>query len=57
MIYYLEDKIIIVNVCVNNFLLASNIMNTFNILKQSLAREYDIKDLEEVKTIIGCQIN
>ena len=31
-------------------------MKTLNILKQSLAKEYDTKDLEEVKTIIRWQI-
>lgn len=31
-------------------------MKTFNTLKQSLAKEYDTKDLGDVKTIIGWQI-
>ena len=42
---------------VDDFFLASNTTNTLNALKQSLAEEYDTKDLGEVKTIIGWQIN
>ena len=41
---------------VNDFFLASSTMKTLNALKQSLAREYDTKDLGEIKTIIGWQI-
>ena len=51
-----EGEISIVSVYVDNFLLASSTMKTLNALKQSLAREYDTKDLGEVKTIIGWQI-
>ena len=42
---------------VNDFLLALNKIGTLNKLKQSLAKKYDIKNLGEVKTIIGWQIN
>lgn len=57
LIYYLRGEISDMSMYINNFLLASNTMSTFNILKQSLVRKYDTKDLEEVKTIIGWQIN
>ena len=52
-----RDEISIVSVYVDDFLLASNTTNTLNALKQSLAGEYDTKDLGEVKTIIGWQID
>ena len=41
---------------VDDFLLASNTMGTLKSLKQLLFKEYDVKDLGEVKTIIGWQI-
>lgn len=46
----------IVSVYVDNFLLASNTIGTLELLKQLLAKEYDMKDMGEVKTIIGWQI-
>ena len=57
LIRYLEDEISIVNVYVDDFLLALNMTKTLNTLKQSLIKEYDTKDFEEAKTIIGWQIN
>ena len=51
-----EGEISIVSVYVNDFLLASSTMKTLNALKQSLVREYDTKDIGEIKTIIGWQI-
>lgn len=57
LIRHLEDEISIVSVYVDDFLLASNTMTTLRALKASLAREYDTKDLGEVKTIIGWQIH
>ena len=42
---------------VNDFLLASNTMNTLNALNQSLEGEYNTKDLGEIKTIIKWQID
>ena len=56
LICYSESEISIVSMYVDDFLLASNTMKTLNALKQSLVGEYDTKDLEEVKTIIGWQI-
>lgn len=41
---------------VDDFLLASNTMATLEALKELLAKEYEMKDLGEVKTIIGWQI-
>lgn len=52
-----EEEISIVSVYVDDFLLASNTMAIFDGLKGSLAKEYDTKDLGEVKTIIGWQIS
>lgn len=49
-------EISIVSVYVDDFLLASNTMETLELLKQLLAKQYDMKDLGEVKTIIGWQI-
>lgn len=51
-----NDEISIVSVYVDDFLLALNTMRTLEGLKASLSREYDVKDLGEVKTIIGWQI-
>ncbi len=47
------DEISIVSVYVDDFLLASNIMVALKVLKASLAKKYNIKDLREVKTISG----
>lgn len=41
---------------VDDFLLTSNTMTTLNTIKKSLAREYNMKDLSEVKTIIRWQV-
>ena len=57
LIWRLGDEISIVNVYVDNFLLASNTMSTLGALKNSLAKEYNTKDLGEVKTIIRWQIS
>lgn len=48
-----SSETIIVSVYVDDFLLASSTMTALKNLKESLSREYNIKDLEEVKTIIG----
>lgn len=42
---------------VDDSLLASNTIAILNALKQSLAKKYNIKDLEEVKTVIGWLIS
>lgn len=49
-------EITIVSIYVDDFLLASNSMPALENLKESLAIEYEMKDLGEVKTIIGWQI-
>lgn len=51
-----KNEICIMTVYVDNFLLASNTMTTLEALKELLAKEYDVKDLGEVKTMIGWQI-
>lgn len=56
LIRQLKDEISIVSVYVNDFLLASNTMAVLKTLKKLLAKEYEMKDLGEVKTIIGWQI-
>lgn len=53
----MEDEINIVNIYVDNFLLTSNTIATLKALKASLAKEYDMKDFGEVKTIIGWQMH
>ncbi len=57
LIWRAKDEIRIVNVYVDDFLSASNTIATLKALKVSLAQEYDINDLKEVKTIIGWQIH
>ncbi len=57
LIRHLEVETSIVSVYVDDFLLASNTMAIFETLKKSLSKEYDTKDLREVKTIIGWQIS
>ncbi len=52
-----EAEISIVSMYVDDFFLASNIMAIFESLKKSLLKEYNTKDLGEVKTIIGWQIS
>ncbi len=47
----------IVSIYVDDFLLASNIIVILNTLKEFLTKEYDTKDLSEIKTIIEWQIN
>ena len=51
-----KDEINIVSVYVDDFLLASNEMATLEALKKLLGKKYEMKDLGEVKTIIGWQI-
>ena len=45
-----------VNVCVDDFLLALRTMSDFDSLKRLLLMEYDVKDLGEAKTNISWQI-
>lgn len=56
LIHYLKDKINIVSMYVNDFFWVLNIIVTFKTLKVSLAKKYNRKNLEKVKTIIGWQI-
>lgn len=49
-------EITVVGIYVDDFLLASNSMPALKNLKESLAKEYDMKDLGEVQIIIGWQI-
>ncbi len=51
-----RNEVSIVSVYVDYFLLASNAMTTLEALKKLLGKEYEMKDLGEVKTIIGWQI-
>ena len=44
------------SVYIDDFLLASNMIGTLESLKQLLAKEYNMKDMGEVKTIIWWQI-
>lgn len=53
LIQYVENKISIVSIYIDNFLLTSNIIATLKALKVSFSKEYNIKDLDKVKTIIG----
>lgn len=46
----------IVSVYIDDFFIVSNTMTTLGAMKASLFSEYDVKDLGEVKTIIGWQI-
>ncbi len=57
LIRHSEDETSIVSVYVEYFLLASNTMTILELLKKSLSKKYDTKDLGEVKTIIGWQIS
>ena len=41
---------------IDDFLLASNTIDTLQTLKDKLVKEYKMKDLGKVKTIIGWQI-
>lgn len=54
--YVSNREVIMVNISINNFLLASNYLTTFNILKKVLGQKYSIKDLGKVQTIIRWQI-
>ena len=51
-----KDEISIVSVYIDDFLLALNEMATLKALKKLLGKKYEMKDLGEVKTIIGWQI-
>ena len=44
------------SVYIDNFLLILNIMGTVKLLKQLLAKKYNMKNIGKVKTIIGSQI-
>lgn len=45
------------SVYVNDFLLASNKIDSLKVLKKSLLKEYNTKDLGKVKIIIGWRID
>ncbi len=46
----------LVSVYVDDFLLVSNSTDKLETVKKELENEYNVKDLGEVETIIGCQI-
>ena len=48
-----ETEINIISVYVDDFCISSNTMTILNEIKVFLLREYDVKNLKEVKTIIG----
>ena len=47
---------IMVSVYINNFLLASKYRKPFDQIKSKLKKKYNVKDLEEIKMIIGWQV-
>lgn len=49
-------EILTISVYVDDFLLASNNPNALLWLKDAIKREYDVKDLGDVQTIIGWQV-
>lgn len=51
-----KEKTTLVNVYVNDFLLASNNADMFEEIKREQGKEYNIENLEKVETIIGWQI-
>lgn len=51
-----KEKITLVSIYVNNFLLISNNVDTLKTVKRELEKEYNIKNLEEIKIIIDWQI-
>lgn len=48
--------IIIISVYVDDFLLVSKLRTSLDWIKENLKNEYNVKDLGEVKTIIGWQV-
>lgn len=52
LIRYSENKTSIVSIYINDFLLTLHKIDTLEVLKKSLSKEYNTKDLGKVKTII-----
>lgn len=50
------EEIIMISIYVDDFLLASNSPKALAWLKNAISNEYNVKDLGEVKTIIGWQV-
>lgn len=48
-----NGEIIIVSIYIDNFFFTSNCLTTCDILKETLSRKYNIKDLREILIIIG----
>lgn len=53
----LKNETSIMDIYIDNFLLASDKIDILKMLKKSLSKKYGIKGLGEVKTIIGQQID
>lgn len=51
-----REDITIVSVYVDNYLLISKHRKSLDWVKGELKREYNVKDLGEIKTIIGWQV-
>ena len=51
-----KEETTLVSVYVDDFLLASNNTDTLETVKKELGKEYNVKDLGEIETIIGWQI-
>lgn len=58
LIYYRkkEDVITMVNVYLDNFLLVSKYKLSMDWIKNKLKNDYNVKEMQEVKTIIGWQV-
>lgn len=55
-IFQIGREIIVVNIYIDNFILAANNIQASNNLKTNLPKKYNLKNLKEIKTIIGYQI-
>lgn len=58
LIYYRkkEDVITMVSIYIDNFLLVSKYKLSMDWMKSKLRNEYNVKEMQEVKTIIGWQV-
>lgn len=51
-----KDKMILISVYIDKFLIAAKHQKSVNLTKKKLKKEYNVKYLEEVKTIIEWQV-
>lgn len=54
MIYSKSERILMVSIYIDNFLIILKKLNTIQLIKDNLSKKYNITSLSKIKVIISC---